>query len=81
MAILDVSFESMPERICETHIVQLIASVQRIYAGVSTNEITNYVRVLFQKIPRNILKMRIDQCVTPTSTRLALGSNHDAPLA
>ena len=76
MPIFDMSFKSVPQCICQTNIVQLIASVQRVYAGVSTNEITNYIRVPLQKVPRHALKMRVDQCVPPTPTRLALGSNH-----
>jgi hypothetical protein len=81
VSIFDMSFKSMPERIRQTHIVQLIASVQRVYAGVSTNEITNYIRVPLQKVPRHVLEMRIDQCVPSTSTQLAPGSNHEAHLA
>jgi hypothetical protein len=52
VSIFDMSFKSVPERLCQTHIVQLIASVQRVNAGVSANEITNYVRVPLQKVPR-----------------------------
>jgi hypothetical protein len=52
VAILDMSFESMPKGIRETDIVQLIASEQRVHARVSTNKIANYVRVCRSKRSR-----------------------------